>query len=310
MSKQKLVIGTRSSQLALWQTDYIAARLTEVYPALHIEKKLITTQGDKILDVPLAKIGGKGLFTKELEGAMLSGEIDIAVHSLKDMPAEVPEGLVIGAVTKREDPFDVLVSPKYRLFKALPVGAKIGTSSLRRRAQLLSKRPDLNICSLRGNVNTRLKKLVDEDFDGIVLASAGLKRLGLAEHITEVLDASVCLPAVGQGALAVESRQEDVEVNELIHCLTDNDTLVCTKAERAFLQQVKGGCQVPVGVYGQIENNQLLVKGIIASLDGSRLYGGDVSGPPENATALGMELAERLLNNGGREVLRELGIDL
>ena len=175
--------------------------------------------------------------------------------------------MVIGAVTKREDPFDVLVSPKYRLFKALPVGAKIGTSSLRRRAQLLSKRPDLNICSLRGNVNTRLKKLVDEDFDGIVLASAGLKRLGLAEHITEVLDASICLPAVGQGALAVESRQEDVEVNKLITCLTDNDTLVCTKAERAFLQQVKGGCQVPVGVYGQIENNQLLVKGIIASLD-------------------------------------------
>lgn len=310
MSNKRLVIGTRSSQLALWQADYIAERLQKTYPDLIVEKQLITTKGDKILDAPLAKIGGKGLFTKELETAMLAGEIDIAVHSLKDMPVEVPEGLIIGAVTQREDPGDVLVSPKYKLFDKLPVGAKVGTSSLRRKAQLLSVRPDLNICDLRGNVNTRLKKLVDEHFDGIVLAAAGLKRLGFSHMITDVIDPAICLPAVGQGALAVECRCNDTEVTDLIAFLNDDDTLACTKAERAFLRRVQGGCQVPVGVYGTMEQGRLQVEGIIASLDGRRIFRDCTVGEPEQAESLGQTLADKLLAAGGREVLMELGIDI
>ena len=310
MSRNRLVIGTRSSQLALWQADYIASKLGEKYPHLTIEKKLMTTQGDKILDAPLAKIGGKGLFTKELENAMLSGEIDLAVHSLKDMPVEVPAGLQISAITKREDPGDVLVSPKYKLFSQLPQGAKVGTSSLRRKAQLLSVRPDLHICDLRGNVNTRLRKLEEENFDGIILAAAGLKRLGFGDRITDILDKKVCLPAVGQGALAVENRADDQEINELVDFLNDCDTVICTTAERSFLNRVQGGCQVPVGVYGTMQQAVLKVEGIIASLDGSKIYRDYMLGQPEEAYALGQQLADRLLEAGGRTVLAELGIEL
>ena len=310
IKREKIVIGTRSSQLALWQADYIADRLRRQYPGLVVERVLMTTKGDKILDAPLAKIGGKGLFTKELETAMLKGEIDIAVHSLKDMPVEVPEGLKISAVTSREDPGDVLVSPKYKLFSELPQGAKIGTSSLRRKAQLLSVRPDLTICDLRGNVNTRLRKLEEEHFDGIILAAAGLKRLGFGSRITDVLDKKVCLPAVGQGALAVESRADDHEVNELVAFLNDDDTLTCTKAERSFLNRVQGGCQVPVGVYGTMEDGVLNVEGVIASLDGSRVYRDHIMGQPKEADSLGQQLADRLLEAGGRTVLAELGIEL
>jgi len=310
MSRNRLVIGTRSSQLALWQADYIASKLGEKYPHLTIEKKLMTTQGDKILNAPLAKIGGKGLFTKELENAMLSGEIDLAVHSLKDMPVEVPAGLQISAITKREDPGDVLVSPKYKLFSQLPQGAKVGTSSLRRKAQLLSVRPDLHICDLRGNVNTRLRKLEEENFDGIILAAAGLKRLGFGDRITDILDKKVCLPAVGQGALAVENRADDQEINELVDFLNDCDTVICTTAERSFLNRVQGGCQVPVGVYGTMQQAVLKVEGIIASLDGSKIYRDYMLGQPEEAYALGQQLADRLLEAGGRTVLAELGIEL
>lgn len=310
MSRNRLVIGTRSSQLALWQADYIASKLGERYPHLTIEKKLMTTQGDKILDAPLAKIGGKGLFTKELENAMLSGEIDLAVHSLKDMPVEVPAGLQISAITKREDPGDVLVSPKYKLFSQLPQGAKVGTSSLRRKAQLLSVRPDLHICDLRGNVNTRLRKLEEENFDGIILAAAGLKRLGFGDRITDILDKKVCLPAVGQGALAVETRADDQEINDLVDFLNDCDTVICTTAERSFLNRVQGGCQVPVGVYGTMQQAVLKVEGIIASLDGSKIYRDYMLGQPEEAYALGQQLADRLLEAGGRTVLAELGIEL
>lgn len=310
MSRNRLVIGTRSSQLALWQADYIASKLGEKYPHLTIEKKLMTTQGDKILDAPLAKIGGKGLFTKELENAMLSGEIDLAVHSLKDMPVEVPAGLQISAITKREDPGDVLVSPKYKLFSQLPQGAKVGTSSLRRKAQLLSVRPDLHICDLRGNVNTRLRKLEEENFDGIILAAAGLKRLGFGDRITDILDKKVCLPAVGQGALAVETRADDQEINDLVDFLNDCNTVICTTAERSFLNRVQGGCQVPVGVYGTMQQAVLKVEGIIASLDGSKIYRDYMLGQPEEAYALGQQLADRLLEAGGRTVLAELGIEL
>ena len=308
MEKNRIVIGTRSSKLALWQADYVADSLRREYPELQVEKKLMTTKGDRILDAPLAKIGGKGLFTKELETAMLAGEIDIAVHSLKDMPTEVPEGLVISAITKRLDAGDALVSGKFRSLEELPVGAKVGTSSLRRKAQLLHVRPDLNIQDLRGNVNTRLRKLEEEHFDAIVLAVAGLKRLGFADRITEVLPKELLLPAVGQGALAIETRADDAEVRKIISFLNDEDTVNCARAERAFLARVEGGCQVPVGVHATVEGKALAVEAVIASLDGKRLYRDVRKGSCEEAETIGTALAESLLDAGGWEILHELGL--
>lgn len=323
MSKKKLIVGTRSSQLALWQADFVIGELRKMYPDLAIEKRLMTTKGDKILNAPLAKIGGKGLFTKELETAMLAGEIDIAVHSLKDMPVMVPEGLVITAVTERADAGDALVSQRYGSFGALPEGAKVGTSSLRRRAQLLHARPDLQIVDLRGNVNTRLRKLEEENFDGIILACAGLKRLGFGGRIRQVLPQSLCLPAVGQGALAIESRIDDRETRELLSFLDDGITRACTAAERGFLATVEGGCQVPVGVYAQpVDNADILedahtgkaeairVEAVIASLDGRKLFRDSVEGAADEAENLGISLANKLLDMGGREILRSLGIEL
>ncbi len=309
MKNDTIVIGTRGSKLALWQADYVANALKEKHPGLSVEKKLMTTKGDRILDAPLAKIGGKGLFTKELEMEMLDGGIDIAVHSLKDMPTEVPEGLVISAVTKRFDPGDAMVSLRYNKFEELPVGAVVGTSSLRRKAQLLAVRPDLRFTDLRGNVNTRLRKLDEGHFDAIVLAVAGLKRLGFEDRITEVLSRDIVLPAVGQGALAIETRAEDDEVRSLISFLDDDDTRVCACGERAFLSRVEGGCQVPVGVYGRIdEKNQLILEAVIASLDGARIYRDCCSGRREDGEKLGRQLAELLLDLGGRNILRELGL--
>lgn len=309
MKKDTIIIGTRSSKLALWQAEYVKSRLEEKYPALTVELKLMTTKGDKILDAPLAKIGGKGLFTKELETDMLTGGIDLAVHSLKDMPTEVPDGLVISAITKRFDPGDAVVSPEYQRFDALPLGAKVGTSSLRRKAQLLHVRPDLNICDLRGNVNTRLQKLADEDFDAIILAVAGLKRLGFGERITDVLPKSIVLPAVGQGALAIETRADDAEIRALIDFLNDDETVRCATAERAFLGRVEGGCQVPVGVYATpAEAGQLQVEAVIASLDGSKLYRDKITGQAADAESLGRQLADMLLAKGGLEIMHELGL--
>ena len=308
MKCDTIIIGTRSSKLALWQADYVAARLREAYPELTVEKRLMTTKGDKILDAPLAKIGGKGLFTKELEQAMLAGEIDLAVHSLKDMPTEVPEGLAIAAITKRADPGDAFVSNRYASLAALPAGAAIGTSSLRRRAQLLHARPDLTIRDLRGNVNTRLAKLDAGEYDAAVLAVAGLKRLGFAARIREVLPQQLLLPAVGQGALAIETRAEDKAVRERVAFLADAGTTACAHAERAFLARVEGGCQVPVGVYAQPAAAGIAVEAVIASLDGARLYRDRVEGAAADAAALGTELADRLLAAGGLDVLHELGL--
>ena len=234
--KNQIIIGTRGSKLALWQADYIEQRLREEYPGLSVTQKRVTTKGDRILDVPLAKIGGKGLFTKELEEEMLSGGIDLAVHSLKDMPAKVPDGLVIAAVTKRLDPGDALVSNRFSSFEELPKGARVGTSSLRRRAQLLCARPDLEMLDLRGNVNTRLRKLDEGEYDAIVLAVAGLKRLGFADRIRQVLPREMVLPAVGQGALAIETREDDRETRDMLAFLRDDDTICCTEAERSFLR--------------------------------------------------------------------------
>ena len=309
MKKDTIIIGTRSSKLALWQAEYVKGRLEEEYPGLTVKLKLMTTKGDKILDAPLAKIGGKGLFTKELETDMLEGGIDLAVHSLKDMPTEVPAGLVISAITKRFDPGDAVVSPTYRKFSELPPGAKVGTSSLRRKAQLLHVRPDLNICDLRGNVNTRLRKLEEENFDAIILAVAGLKRLGFGERITDVLPKSMVLPAVGQGALAIETRAADKEVRELIAFLNDEETVQCAMAERSFLAQVEGGCQVPVGVYATpAGEGKLQVEAVIASLDGSKLYRDKLTGPAEDCEKIGRELADKLLAMGGLQIMQEIGL--
>ena len=306
--KNQIVIGTRGSKLALWQADYIEQRLREEYSGLSVTQKRVTTKGDRILDVPLAKIGGKGLFTKELEEEMLSGTIDLAVHSLKDMPAKVPDGLVIAAVTKRLDPGDALVSNRFSSFEELPKGARVGTSSLRRRAQLLCARPDLEMLDLRGNVNTRLRKLDEGEYDAIVLAVAGLKRLGFADRIRQVLPREMVLPAVGQGALAIETRADDTETQEMLAFLCDDDTICCTEAERSFLARVEGGCQVPVGVYATAESDGLVVEAVIASLDGQRFYRGDVKGTRQDAAKLGEKLAEKLLDEGGAEILKELGL--
>lgn len=303
-----LIIGTRSSRLALWQADYIARRLREKHPSLIVEEKRMTTKGDRILDAPLAKIGGKGLFTKELETAMLAGEIDIAVHSLKDMPTEVPEGLVITAITERYDPGDAVVSPRYQTLAALPPGARVGTSSLRRRAQLLAARPDLTLFDLRGNVNTRLEKLDAGEYDAVILAVAGLKRLGFGDRITEVLPRALCLPAVGQGALAIEARRGDHEVRNLVDFLRDEAMTDCAAAERAFLETVEGGCQVPVGVYATVDGDQLSVEAVIASLDGRQSFRDTRIGPRQEAKELGRELANVLLDAGGIEILHGIGL--
>ena len=308
MSSGTITIGTRASKLALWQAEYIAAEI-EKHHGCRVELRKMTTKGDRILDAPLAKIGGKGLFTKELEQAMLVGEIDLAVHSLKDMPTEVPEGLVIGAITQRLDAGDAFVSVHYRSMEDLPQGARVGTSSLRRRAQLLAVRPDLTILDLRGNVNTRLAKLDAGEFDAIVLAAAGLKRLGLGERIRTILPRAMILPAVGQGALAIECRADDGRIQEMIDFLRDTEMTAAATAERAFLRRVEGGCQIPVGVYAEVgEGNVLHVEAMIASIDGMRVCRSRSMGTPAEAEKIGIALAEELLDVGGREILKEIGI--
>lgn len=304
--KKTLTIGTRASKLALWQANHVKTLIEERYADVKVILKHIVTSGDKIQDVPLAKIGGKGLFTKELETAMLQGEIDLAVHSLKDMPVELPAGLTLAAITSRENAGDALISPRYGTIDKLPEGAKVGTSSLRRRAQLRRYRPDLEIRELRGNVDTRLKKLDTGDLDAIVLAVAGLSRLGWGGRITEVLSHEVCLPAVGQGALAIETRAEDVEVLGLLSFLNDTETRVAVTAERAFLRVVEGGCQVPVGVHAKVIGEKLTLNAVILSVDGQEVVEDHLIGNSKEAEKLGQTLAERMLKAGGAEILRKV----
>ena len=304
--KKSIVIGTRGSKLALWQAEHIAGRIRERFPAIEVTLKKIVTTGDKILDVPLAKIGGKGLFTKELENAMLSGEIDLAVHSLKDMPTELPEGLMLAAITTRADASDAFVSLRYNSLDELPQGAKVGTSSLRRRAQILKYRPDLQTVDLRGNLDTRIKKLENKEMDAIILATAGLKRLGLEQYITQILPAAICLPAVGQGALAIETRQDDAEVLSVLEFLNDSETIAAVTAERAYLREVQGGCQVPVGVHGEVNGDQLLLEATILKIDGTREVREQICGNCSEAEALGVKLAQQMLAAGGKEILDEL----
>ncbi len=304
--KKTVVIGTRASKLALWQAHHIADALRSEYPDLNVEIRHMVTTGDKILDVPLAKIGGKGLFTKELEQAMLAGEIDLAVHSLKDMPTQLPEGLILGAITERADAADALVSVKYNSLAELPSGAKVGTSSLRRKAQLLHHRPDLTILDLRGNLDTRLRKLDEGQFDAILLAAAGLKRLGWQERIREELPPEICLPAVGQGALAIECRADDSESRERIAFLDHLPTHQGAAAERAYLHRVEGGCQVPLGVYATVTKNELRLEAAVYSLDGKRGLRRSVCGPADKGNELGLQLADAMLDDGAREILQEI----
>lgn len=301
--KTNLIIGTRQSLLAMWQSNYIAGRLREEYPGCEVTLKKIVTKGDRILDVPLAKIGGKGLFTKEIEQELLDGTIDLAVHSLKDMPTVLPEGLCLTAITERANVGDAFVSNKYNSIEELPKGSVLGTSSLRRRAQLLARRPDLKIVDLRGNVDTRLKKLDEGQMDAIILAAAGLTRLGHADRIKEIIPQSYCLPAVGQGALAIECRTDNFKVRQMLDFLNDTATKQATDAERAFLGLLEGGCQVPIGVHAEVNEGRIAMEAVIASLDGSTVLRDTAEGNAADAVTLGRALGQKMLDNGGREIL-------
>ncbi len=304
--KANLIIGTRQSLLALWQSNHISGLLRKQYPDCQVTLKKIVTKGDRILDVPLAQIGGKGLFTKEIETELLDGTVDLAVHSLKDMPTVLPEGLCLTAITTRANVGDAFVSNKYASFSELPQGAVLGTSSLRRKAQLLAVRPDLKIVDLRGNVDTRLRKLDEGQMDAIILAAAGLERLGHADRIREIIPTTVCLPAVGQGALAIECRSDNKEVREMLAFLNDLPTKQATDAERAFLGLIEGGCQVPIGVHAEVENDNVKIEAVIASLDGSKVLRNNITGPAADAVGLGRKLGQQMLTEGGEQILADI----
>jgi len=304
--RKEIRIGTRSSALALWQAEWVKSELEKKYPGIETSLTKIKTTGDKILDVPLAKVGGKGLFVKEIEEAMLANEIDIAVHSMKDVPTFFPDGLHLGAITEREDPRDALLTRTKTLFKDLPNGAHVGTSSLRRQAQLMNVRPDFVIHQLRGNVDTRLRKLREGQYDAIILAAAGVKRLGLVANVSEYIDPKISLPAIGQGALGIECRVDDRELNDLIAFFNHADSRTCVTGERALLRRLEGGCQVPIACYGQMKNGNLHLTGLVGSVDGRRIIKDSIEGAPNHAEKLGVTLAEKLLSQGADVILREV----
>lgn len=306
MPDSKLHIATRKSPLALWQANYVRDALLARNPGLDVELLTMTTQGDKILDTPLAKVGGKGLFVKELETGMLEGRADLAVHSMKDVPVEFPSGLGLAAILPREDPRDALISNKYSSIDELPKGARVGTSSLRRQCQLNARRPDLEILDLRGNVNTRLKKLDAGEYDAILLAAAGVKRMGWQERITELLAPEQFLPAIGQGAIGIEIRVDDDHVRGLVGELNDQQTAIRITAERALNEALQGGCQVPIAGYSEISHGVILLRALVGRPDGSELVQGAISGKPEDAAELGQVLADDLLSRGAREILADV----
>jgi hydroxymethylbilane synthase len=320
-----LVIGTRGSQLALWQANHVAERLRTAFPDVSVTLETIRTTGDKILDVPLAQVGGKALFVKEIEEALLERRVDLAVHSMKDVPTDLPAGLGIVAIIEREDPFDVLISRTGARFADLPLGARVGTSSLRRQAQLLHHRPDLTMAPLRGNLDTRLRKLEREGLDAIVVAAAGVKRLGWVDRITELLPPDVCLPAIGQGALGIEMRvptpPRDAERSggagcppeadgrtpstARIVCILDHsETRAAVLAERAFLRRLAGGCQVPFAAHARISKDRIFIRGLVATPDGTQLVRGEGHGFLREGERVGLDLAEDLLSRGAAEILR------
>jgi hydroxymethylbilane synthase len=297
-----LRLGTRKSKLALWQANFVKEKLEAL--GCKVELVPITTTGDKILDAPLAKIGGKGLFVKEIENALLAGEIDLAVHSLKDVPITIPEGLTLSAITEREEPYDVLISRNGKRLEELPSGAVVGTSSLRRQVQIKRKRRDLRVEILRGNVDTRLRKLKEGLYDAIVLAYAGVKRMGFSGEISQVLEDFI--PAVGQGSLAIETRAEDERVINFVKVLNHEESWLRAVCERAFLRELQGGCQVPIGAYAWIEGDRIKIKGFISDLEGERFLEGYEEGSLQEAEEVGKRLAQRLLREGGEEILKEI----
>jgi len=297
-----LRLGTRKSKLALWQANFVKEKLEAL--GCKVEIVPITTTGDKILDAPLAKIGGKGLFVKEIENALLAGEIDLAVHSLKDVPITIPEGLTLSAITEREEPYDVLISRNGKKLEELPSGAVVGTSSLRRQVQIKRRRRDLKVEILRGNVDTRLRKLKEGLYDAIVLAYAGVKRMGLSGEISQVLENFI--PAVGQGSLAIETRAEDERVINFVKVLNHEESWLRAVCERAFLRELQGGCQVPIGAYAWIEGDRIKIKGFISDLEGERFLEGYEEGGLQEAEEVGKRLAQRLLREGGEEILKEI----
>ena len=305
MPEKTFVIGSRGSELALWQTNFVKAKLEEHFPALNLEIKIIKTTGDKMLDVALSKIGDKGLFTKQIETALLNGEIDLAIHSLKDLQTVQPENLIIGAVLQREKANDVLISKKYASIDELPKNAKVATGSLRRRSQLLHYRSDLEIFEIRGNVPTRISKFEDSDLDAMILAFAGIHRLDLDAHISQIIPFEIMLPAVGQGAMAVEIRKEDVELHEILRVLNDTETEFCVKAERAFLRFLEGGCQVPIGANATIEDDKIYLEGLVGSLNGKTNLREKISGTKTDAKSLGEKLAQILIEKGANEILEK-----
>lgn len=301
-----LKIATRQSPLALWQANFVKHQLEALHPGLRVELVPMVTKGDVILDSPLAKIGGKGLFVKELEAALLDGRADIAVHSMKDVPMEFPQGLGLSVICRREDPRDAFVSNKYAALADLPASAVVGTSSLRRQCQLKQLRPDLQVHSLRGNVGTRLSKLDQGEYDAIILASAGLIRLGLAERIRSFIEVEQSLPAVGQGAVGIECRSDDLVVQQLLAPLADQQTTLCVLAERAMNRRLQGGCQVPIGGYAIIENEQLWLRALVGELDGSQIIRAEGRGDLTAAEQLGTQIAESLLAQGAGQILAKV----
>ena len=306
MKAHNIVIGSRGSQLALWQANWVKSELERLHDNVDIDIRIIATSGDIIQDVPLAKIGGKGLFVKEIEEALLANEIDLAVHSMKDVPMELPTELGISVITKRENPLDALISKNGEKLADLPQGATIGTSSLRRSSQLLKYRDDFKIHPLRGNVDTRLRKVEEGKYDAILLASAGLNRLGWANRITEEISHDILLPAMGQGALGIETRLDDTKIYDLISTLNHEQTHYAVSAERSLVGRLDGGCQVPIGAYARVEKGLITLKGLVASLDGKIIYKLENVGPVDDAINIGQELGAQLLKMGANEILEKL----
>jgi hydroxymethylbilane synthase len=298
-------LGSRGSKLALWQAEFVQSEI-ERRTGRKVGITRIKTTGDMILDVPLARVGGKGLFVKEIEEALLSGKIDLAVHSMKDVPTDLPDGLTIVAITRREDPRDAFLSVKYRSFGELPRGAKLGTSSLRRQTQLLGIRPDLSVESLRGNLDTRIRKMEEGRFDAIILAAAGLRRLGWESKITQYIPEEMSLPAIGQGALGIEVRSDDPETREAVSFLNDRETALAVRAERGFLKRLEGGCQVPIASHGRVEGDRITLQGMVGRPDGSEVIRGSAQGSISDPEALGVALAEPLLGRGARKILDDV----
>lgn len=303
---KKFTIATRGSRLALWQAEHVKAQILKQHAGVEVELLVLKTKGDIILDVPLAKVGGKGLFVKEIEEALLDGRADLAVHSMKDVPMELPEGLVLGVVPERENPADILLSVNYSSIDDLPEGAEVGTSSLRRQAQLLSMRPDLKVTSLRGNVDTRLRKLTEGQFAAIIMAAAGMKRLGLNAPKEQILPVKSFLPACGQGALGIEYAQNQADVAELLGFMNHPQTCACVTAERAFLAALEGGCQTPIAAHATISDGILSIDGLVADLTGTRIIREQLAGGAVEAVGLGRSLAEQVKTSGGAEILKEL----